>query len=75
MQDLEALRKLIEVAGRYGSIAFVTTKSTLLELERKVYNSKGLNRLHWGFEVFNWWTEEIAINYSGEISESMKNGH
>ena len=48
LQDLEALRELIQVIGRYGSIEFVTAKSALSELERKANNNKGLDRLRWG---------------------------
>ena len=37
LQDLEALRELIQVIGRYGSIEFVTAKSALSELrERRI---------------------------------------
>lgn len=73
LQDLEALRELIQVIGRYGSIEFVTAKSALSELERKANNNKGLDRLRWGSELFNWWLEEISVNYPAEDFRNIKN--
>lgn len=66
LEDLEALRKLTQVAERYGSIEFVTAESTLSELGRKMHDNKGIDRIRWGFELFNWWLEEISINYPEE---------
>ena len=82
LEDLRALRGITAVTGHYGSIEFVTAPTTILELEKKAHDDRGIRRMHWGFELLDWWLNEITINHPEEdfkqyegLAQQLFNSH
>ncbi|GEM_PF-6834716 len=64
--DLEAFGWIYDAAQRYGTFDFVTSLNTLHELQSKAHDDKGVFRLEFAQELFDWWVEQIKTHYPDE---------